>query len=530
MPTVRQMQQDKIDRLVGVIERDVGASVDARNFAIWSAQSYLKSVGDPPTSDQLEDRLIDGAGDLGLDLYFVDDEGETVYLMQSKFRSDYQTIKRQELDSFLQLPSKLADAESLHEATNFPLLEFADGFRKLVRRGFEVGLIYLTTERATPQIEPIVTRFNALDLVVQGGRAVPHFATIIGVDDMLRTSIISDIPTDTKLRLLNWYEGADENGANRYLSGMISATELVRVFKQHRHDIFRLNPRGPLGVVKVNKEIKQSLDSEIDRGRFFFLNNGLTAVCESFRAVHGEHRSLDVRDFQIVNGCQTTWTLYEHELRGGSLEGVELSIKLIEATRSQELATKISQASNSQSPMKDWDFLFNEREQLLLQREFENLGDPLFYELKRGEQRFIRGSSGRKTTIKDVAQAMWAFIGHPGEARDRLREIPRYYKSEDSAYSAVFFEGVTARHLWLPYEIHERVKREYRDSIPSSANEAGQVNRRLHIVWLIGTLILKALNIDEYRMIDAGSLSNVSRELMNGFLKRTSTRMLQSIK
>ncbi len=57
MPTVRQMHQDKIDRLFGVIERDVGASVDARNFAIWSAQNYLQSVGDPPTSDQLEDRL-----------------------------------------------------------------------------------------------------------------------------------------------------------------------------------------------------------------------------------------------------------------------------------------------------------------------------------------------------------------------------------------------------------------------------------------------------------------------------------------
>lgn len=517
MPSLKEIHQSKIDQLIGIIEQDVGSSVDGSNFELWATQAFLQASNDPPTTDELEDRTVDGADDLGIDLYFVDEEAEIVYLFQSKFRSKDQTVKRQELDSFLKAPVRLMPRDSLRDNSNFALLEFAQEFRKLMRRGFEIGSIYVTTERATKQIERTISAFNSEPLVLPEVGEIPHYATIFGVDDLLSASISSAQPTDTQLDLQDWFEGADANGANRYLSGKVDASELMRIFEHHRHAMFRLNPRGPLGVVKVNKEIKSSLDSDIDRSRFFFLNNGLTAVCESFKVVDDATKTVDVRDLQIVNGCQTTWTLYEHQLRGGSLEGVALSIKLIEAAPSDTLSSQISQASNSQSPMKDWDFLFGEKEQLSLQREFERLEHPIFYELKRGEQRFIRGVTGKKTTIKDVAQAMWAFIGYPGEARDRLRDIPRLYKLENSAYRQVFFEGVTARHLWLPYEVHERVKREYKNSPPIVAPEAGQVNRRLHLVWLIGELLTKALEIEAFNKIDSGSLSRVSANIDEWF-------------
>ena len=517
MPTRREMHEAKIEQLLRVIETDIGMAVDEHNFAVWGSRNYLQTASDPPTVDELEDRSIDGADDYGLDVYFVDDEARTVHLIQSKFRRHDQTIKRPDLDSLFRLPVRLMDANALKSNVNWPLVEFAGEFRQRVRQGYEVGVIYLTTQRATPQNESAIAQFNREPLNLIEGLDVPHFALIFGVDDLIREAQVQDRPTDTEMRLLNWFEHADANGANRHLSGMVSAKELVRIFNEHRYGIFRLNPRGPLGVVKVNKEIRATLESDLDRPRFFFLNNGLTAVCTSFKAQQGGSGKFELRDFQIVNGCQTTWTLHDHSLRGGSLEGVALSIKLIETAASNTLATQISQASNSQSPMKDWDFLFNAKDQLRLQREFLNLEEPVFYELKRGEQRYIEGTSGRKTTVKDVAQAMWAFLGHPGEARDRLREIPRM---QGDAYREVFFEGVTARHLWLPYEIHERVKLEYKNRTSSVVAEAGQNNRRLHLVWLIGDLILKALEIESYSQIDTGALSRVSKGL-NIWFKRT---------
>ena len=171
--------------------------------------------------------------------------------------------------------------------------------------------------------------------------------------------------------------------------------------------------------------------------------------------------------------------------------------------------------------MKDWDFLFNEPEQIELQRQFESLDDkPIFYELKRGEQRFILGVTSRKTTIKDVAQAMWAFVGHPSEAKDRLREIPRSYTDRDSSYHRVFFEGVTARHLVLPLEIHDRVKKKWKETASQeqpSQNYQNSGDARLHIVWLIGQMITKATDIDKYRNIDLSTLEHITKNIDEWF-------------
>ena len=516
MATRREMQESKIKQLVSLIKADIGGPVNGRNFAIWGSRNYLQVTNDPPTEDELEDRYVDGADDFGLDVYYVDDEARTVYLIQSKFRQRDETVKKAELDSLFRLPTRLMDAKALRHNVNQPLVEFANEFRRKVQQGYEVSVVYLTTQRATPQNVRAVSQFNDESLNLIPGVDASHFAVVFGVDDLIRQSQVEDKPTDIEMQFLEWFEHADPNGANRHLSGMVSAAEVDRVFEEHRYSIFRLNPRGPLGVVKVNKEIRATLESDSDRPQFFFLNNGLTAVCDSLKKKSGGRSTFEIRDFQIVNGCQTTWTLYDHKIRGGSLDDVALSIKLIETPATSALATQISQASNSQSPMKDWDFLFSSKDQLRLQHEFLGLDEPVFYELKRGEQKYIKGASGRKTTVKDVAQAMWAFLGHPGEARDRLREIPRM---QGSAYSEVFFEGVTARHLWLPYEIHERVKQEYKNRTSSVIAEAGQNNRRLHLVWLIGELILKALEIESYSQIDTGALSRVSKRL-NIWFKR----------
>lgn len=85
-----------------------------------------------------------------------------------------------------------------------------------------------------------------------------------------------------------------------------------------------------------------------------------------------------IRDFQIVNGCQTTCTVYDHYRRAGSLENANVTLKLVEDP-SSSLRHIISSASNKQSQMKDWDFLFDEPEQQRLQGEFATLSPPMFY-------------------------------------------------------------------------------------------------------------------------------------------------------
>ena len=524
MASVSEQHQENLNRLIDIIEVEnsdgYGGKVDGERFMLWASQTYFQVMSDPPSIEQLLERKTDGRGDIGLDLHYIDEEDQVVYLVQSKFRARSTTVKRPEVDSFLQLPGKLFDQDVLGAVSNNDILDFAVTFRRHVENGFEVRLVYLTTERPTRQIGAVVTSWNDHELTLGQNQSVVHFAEVVGVADLLDTYSNPQLePVVTSLKFTQFYESNKSGDNLRYLNGTISGDELVRVFNEHKFNIFQLNPRGPLGNTNVNKDIRKTLADDVERRRFYFLNNGLTAVCEAYRV--DENGQARITDFQIVNGCQTTWNIYDHARRGGSLEGVSVNIKLIEVPAPADtLSVSISQASNSQSQMKDWDFLFNEQEQIRLQREFERIRTPLFYELKRGEQRFISATRLPKTTIKDVAQAAWAFIGYPSEAKDRLRELPRFYKSSDSAYRRVFFDGVTAQHLFLPLQVHNRVKQEWKEAAAaqgrsSSGRDAGDA--RLHIVWLIGKIVIRAANVEEYKDIDRAVLTEIISRIDDWF-------------
>lgn len=524
-PTVREIHEAEIVQIINMVEsEDPNPRVTmSLKFLLWGSKTYLQSASDQPSEHDLTDQVTDGADDMGLDLYHIDDDAEVLHLVQSKFRHNSQTVKRQEIDSFLALPSKLMDPSSIASVRNDSLLEFAKDFRDRVARGYEIKLAYLTTERQTEPIRKRVRSWNANPLRLGAIPQASHELMVVDASELLARSVIEDSPIDTSFLLEDCFEGTGNGGGSRYLMGTLSAIELDRLFVEHRYRIFRLNPRGPLGPTnRVNREVKSSLENRTDRGLFHFFNNGLTAVCEAFSVdecttSETSGYKVNVRDFQIVNGCQTTWTIHIHSLRGGELDGAQLNIKLIEAPRTVDLASRISRASNSQSQMMDWDFLFDMEDQKRLQDEFTKLDPPLFYELKRGEQKYIEQQRGSKKTIKDVAQSVWAFIGHPAEARDRTREIARNTDPATGPYKQVFFEGVTARHLVLPIKVHERVNGRWKEETVDEPSGRRVDDRRLHILWLIGEMILGATMISRYDQIDTKDLATISNRLEDWF-------------
>ena len=527
--TRRQQHQENLVQLLDIIESEdvagFGGTVDGEGFLLWGSQRYFQFMSDPPSIEDLLERKTDGRDDIGLDLHYIDEDENVVYLIQSKFRTQSVNIDRKEIDSFLYLPGKLVDSETLRSINNNGVLQFALRFKDAVAKGFDIRLVYLTTETPTNPIRSTIELWSKKDLTLAQSQPLAHHAEIVGVEELLKGYSNSQQLTTTEMKFMEWYISDSNSSELRSMIGRLSADELNRVFMQHEYAIFRRNPRGPLGSNTVNKGVRNTLENDFERSRFYFLNNGLTAVCESFSVINGDEKVVSIRDLQIVNGCQTTWNINEHAKRGGNLEGVSLSIKLVEARAADTIATKISQASNSQSQMRDWDFLFNESEQIELQRQFELLDEPIFYEVRRGEQRYISGSKLRKTTIKDVAQAMWAFVGHPSEAKDNPREIPRDYTSangpsRNGAYRKVFFEDVTARHLFLPLKVHDRVKLKWKESSNQeqvSQNYQNSGDDRLHIVWLIGQMIIKAMQIDNYKDIEIGGLKQITDRIDEWF-------------
>lgn len=518
----RTEQQETIDQLIETIKNDNLSGrrvVDSDEFLRWCADAVLNTQGEGATLEDIEASITDGPGDQGMDMMYVDHDNQAVYLFQSKFANKANTIKHDELDSFTKLPERLMDGSALRDLTNERIKNAAFEFRRCIdERQYELKLLFVTTKRATQPIQESLRRWNDDPLALGFQSTVDHNLQIFDASELLKVRDVASRQTDITMSVEQAFQHKNRpRDSNGFLSCLVPASELMHAFDEYRFTIFELNPRGPLGNVKVNKSIRDTLRSEFDRTNFHFLNNGLTAVCEGFQLDNRES-TVRIQNLQIVNGCQTTWTLWDHYRSNGvdSLEGVYVILKLIEAPRTVDLARQVSLSSNSQSQMRDWDFLFDLDIQKRLQNEFESFG--VFYELKRGEQKYIAEQTGSKTNIQNAAQAAWAILGFPGEARDRLREIPQtaFREAPDTPYKTVFFGDISARHLQLPIELVKKVAIRWKQDNETD-QETGQINRKFHAVWLIGVLILKAMDVKEYRLLTPSQLEQITINIESWF-------------
>lgn len=382
-----------------------------------------------------------------------------------------------------------------------------------------MNLVLVTTLNLTPSLEGEVNEWGRRELWVPIGSeqfSVGHTLSVCDVEDLLTrydtTLQTTAVNLDLRLKTGEWH--ISKAGKFKCLVATIEGRHLAEIFHKYRYSILRENPRGPLGTGGVNKDIAKTLTDEVQKELFLLLNNGLSGLCAGFTdpLEAGDVAITHIEDFQIVNGCQTTFTLWNHFKRALSLDGVSLTLKLVEGL---PYKTQISHASNSQSPMKDWDFLFNDPIQMRLQREFQQLTPSVFYELRRGEYRFIAGAKSHRIPIKDIAQVTYAFLGFPGEAKDKIRDVPRSKDVAQGLYGRIFFKDVTARYLYLPQLIYERVLNRYIAYVKETGTEGDfREFSRLHLVWLVG----RALTFQVMGSTDQWAYANIKQTLLRDLI------------
>ena len=90
-----------------------------------------------------------------------------------------------------------------------------------------------------------------------------------------------------------------------------------------------------------------------------------------------------MQDFQIINGCQTTVTLWNVRAAVQDDPSVLVTVKLTECP--EHFAERIASTTNTQAALRAEDFTSNEPVQIGIQREFSRMNPPWFYQVKRGE-------------------------------------------------------------------------------------------------------------------------------------------------
>lgn len=117
-----------------------------------------------------------------------------------------------------------------------------------------------------------------------------------------------------------------------------------------RTQVFEENVRAFLGDDNlVNKSIAETLQSTA-KSRFPVLNNGITIVSPDVRV---QGNTIHLKNFQIVNGCQTSNVLYENQ---DCLDNVMVNLKIVE-TKNEDVFSELVKATNSQSKVDDTQFL-----------------------------------------------------------------------------------------------------------------------------------------------------------------------------
>ncbi|MBI6138470.1 AIPR family protein [Serratia plymuthica] len=113
---------------------------------------------------------------------------------------------------------------------------------------------------------------------------------------------------------------------------------------------------------KVNQGIRRTILSEPQM--FFAYNNGISATAQEVNVEKSEDglQITHIRDLQIVNGGQTTASLFHTERRDKAVLNdifVQMKLTVIDSTESDDVVPKISEYANTQNRVNAADFFSN---------------------------------------------------------------------------------------------------------------------------------------------------------------------------
>jgi hypothetical protein len=131
---------------------------------------------------------------------------------------------------------------------------------------------------------------------------------------------------------------------------------------------------------KVNKGIAQTIKK--DSGDFFFLHNGITAICAQMTIHDG---ILSVKELNVVNGCQSLSTIYSLSESAKKAADAYVLFRFYEISDANR-ADKISTSTNSQSAVKARDLRSNDKAVLAMKKAYEMCYPDGYFVTKRGEK------------------------------------------------------------------------------------------------------------------------------------------------
>jgi AIPR protein len=254
---------------------------------------------------------------------------------------------------------------------------------------------------------------------------------------------------DLSVNLRNW-GSYQEAGCVAYY-GTASAQEVVKWYQDHGDLLFSRNIRGALVGTDVNEAIMST--AREDSARFWFFNNGITVIAESFERapqVNQKSGNFIFRRANVVNGAQTVSSLARSAIEDPDLlESADVFVRFVTLDDPDgDFARLVTRRTNTQNRVGGREFVALDPEQERLRMEFAVSG--LRYAYRSGET-LVDMTKGCDLTEATVALACAHGVN---EAVLAKREISRLWEDTSRApYKALFNQSVAGSDVWTAVEL-----------------------------------------------------------------------------
>lgn len=366
--------------------------------------SYLTEMGETLVSDCTLMDFKKDSENMKLDGYSFSEYFHSLTLLVSKYQAKPQPekVKKIEIEKLLKKALKFYKTcgtdsfEALEESSDgYQAYEFIKEHKADIET---VNIILLTNDETIPYVPEdtrygkVTIRFDVWDIErlyqsVLGGTAVGNPLVV-----KLQKKYGEALPL-IKVR-------GDNEIYDCYI-GVISGMLLAKIYEAEGQDLIQKNVRSFLQATgKINKGIKTSLANEPQM--FMAYNNGISTVADSIAVDEDQSRGdvvaiTEITGWQIVNGGQTTASIYNAYKSKLPLDQVNVQIKLSvikQKERAEDIIHNISKYANSQNKINMSDFNANDVYHVKMERLSRTTPIPAakgkstdywFYERARGQ-------------------------------------------------------------------------------------------------------------------------------------------------
>ncbi len=433
--------------------------------------------------------VVDDFNDKGIDAIYYHQSSETLYLLQAKLKESEQF--------------KQEDAQS-----------FCEGVRLLLKQRF--AAFNLNVQQRQAEIEVAMDACSRIELVVPYTgdsvsknasdtlqallddedldevrlvRQVKYYAADEITSDLLAGEAYSPVNDDVFLQKCSKVE---EPRATYY--GLARLSDLVALHENHGKALYERNIRYFLGSSKsdVNAAIQTTLRDAPDK--FFYLNNGVTAVCEHVNEKGKKpttgFRRYQVRGLSIINGAQTVASAAEFVAQNpqSNIESAKVLLTLIKAPAASDFGKQVTRARNHQNPVQMANFAALDENQERLRQQIALLGFDYHYRPE------AQGGSTAAITLDEAARALALLQSDPRHVIWLKSDATRLTNPESSEYQMLFAKTLSGSVL-INAVLCQRVMRELLKESEQHA-PAGSQERLIyrHGINVIMAVMLKQLS------------------------------------